>query len=317
MTNLKFIFSILLFFLIKGQVAAQTEEQLLKIEEDYNKFKSELSTIIGATENSEVNTKKFYGDFPHSLLEVKQVDHSIGISDPFCPPLEAVQQAIKRACFIQALKNGSKSFAVIDYYSKESNLSTQPLAVGFREMVHVFVDSIYDTENIEIVRHEYLKTGELILTVDFSKCKRSSTTAIFEIFKNSKELGNALQKTSQIKIINGSKDEEEDKTSYQMKKNYHAYEIKTRDVSVNENFADFYFSYTSYKTKFGIKGGLWSYIVLQLSENILEQASEKTKHVQSVTDNYLNNELVQITRMVGFFEYQFKYKSFILGLRNF
>lgn len=316
MTKFKIVLSLFLFSIISGEIVAQTEEQLSKIEKDYSKFKSELSNIIGATENSDVNTKKFYGDFPHSLLEVKQVDHSVGISDPFCPPLEAVQQAIKRACFIQALKNGSKSFAVIDYYSKESNLSTQPLAVGFREMVHVFVDSIYDTENIEIIRHEYIKTGELILTVDFSKCKRTATTAIFEIFKNSKELGAALQKTSQIKIINESEDDE-DETTYQLKKNYHAYEIKTRDVSVNENFADFYFSYTSYKTKFGIKGGLWSYIVLQLSENILEQATEKTNHVQSVTDNYLNNELVQITRMVGFFEYHFKYKSFILGLRNF
>lgn len=316
---LKNILTLVVLLSCVSSIEAQTEDQLKKIEHDYQQFKSQLSLIMGASVESDSTAKKFTATFPRSLLDIKQVNCAIGISDPFSPPLEAISKAIKRASFIQALKNNCKSFAVIDYFSKESSITNSKIASGYREMAHVFVDSLYDTKNAKIVRHEYLKTGELILTVDFSDCKKSPATAIFEVFKNTKELGAALQKTSQIKIIGSNLIEEEQNifSIYKVKKRDQALAIKTGDVSANANFSDWNFTYSSYKTKIGIKGGLWAYLMTQLSENILNQGTEKTMHVQSVTDQMHNNQLTQITRMAGFFNFDFKYKSFILGLRNF
>lgn len=296
------------FFLL-----GQTTEQLGQIEKDYNNFKSEISMVMGASENSELDNKKFYGRYPRLLQDVKQLKFTVGISDPFTPPIEAIQKAIKRAAFLKALKNGSKAFAVIDHFNKVSEITKRNESFGYREMVHVFVDSLYDIENAKIVKHEYLKTGELLLIVDFTKCKKTGGSAIFEIFKNTKEKGKGIQKTSKIKIVG---DDNAD-IDYEVKKSYFSKEIKTADLSTNTDFQDWYFSYSSYKTKFGIKGGLWSFFIEKISKNILDQATEKTKNVQSVNDYQLNNVMVKQTRMIGFFQYIYSYKSFINSLLQF
>mgnify|MGYP006156536241 CR=1 FL=1 len=291
---------------------SQTPEQLEAIDKKYSEFKDELSEVIGATYFSDSKTTKFYAQFPRSLLNSKHTDYAVGISDPFTSPIEAIQKAIKRASFIQALKGGSKTFGIIDYYKKVTNNGQRPTSMGFKEMVNVFVDSLYDVEHARIVDYEYLKSGELILTVDFAKCERIRGSAIFECYKNTKEKGKAIQKTSKIKIV--SDDYEGD---YDLTKHYYSYKITSGDISTNPEFADFYFSYSSYKTKFGIKGGLWAYIMTHLSETILDQATDKTTRVQSVSDYQEGNVFIELTRMVGFFEFRFRYRSFLHSLRKF
>jgi hypothetical protein len=293
----------------------QTPEQITAIDNDYNKFKLQISRIQGGSAGSEDSTtpaEKFYAKFPRSLIDTKQVDYSVGISDPFTPPMEATHQALRRACFIQALKGQCKTFAIFDYYSKYSPAIRGPKSMGLKEMAHVFVDSLYDLRRAKIVTHEYLQTGELILTVDFSKCKKTGSSALFEVYKSTKEKGKGLRETSAIKII-----DRRDRNTYSLKKDYHAFEIISEDVSKNESFADFYFSYSSYSTKFGIKGGLWSHMLLNLSSAILEQAAEKTTSVKSVKDYKINEMLVDLTRTSGFFPFNFQYKSFLLKLRGF
>ena len=68
---------------------------------------------------------------------------------------------------------------------------------------------------------------------------------------------------------------------------------------------------------FGIKGGLWAYIVTELSENILDEATDQTSRVQSVSDYQENDMLIELTRMVGFFQFTFRYNSFLHSLRKF
>lgn len=304
------LFLLLVFLATKS--FTQTKDQIIAIDHDYNKFKQQLSSVTGATSSSGVTTKKYYAKFPRSLIDTKQVDYSVGISDPFAPPLEATHQALRRACFIQALKNNCKTFAIFDSYSKYSPAVRGQKAMGLKEMAHVFVDSLYDLRGAIIVNHEYLETGELILTVDFSKCKKTGSTALFEVYKSTQEKGKGIRETSAIKII-----DRRDKNNYKLKKDYHAYEIISKDVSKNDDFGDFYFSYSSNNTKFGIKGGLWAHTLLNLSSSILEQASEKTTSVKSVKDYHINNMVVDLTRTSGFFAFNFQYKSFLQKLRKF
>lgn len=292
--------------------SAQTNEQIIAIDYDYNKFKSQLSLVMGATGSSDATTIKYQAKFPRTLIDTKQVDYSVGISDPFSPPLEATHQALRRACLIQALKSNCKTFAVFDYYTKYSPAIRGQKTMGLKEMAHVFVDSLYDLRGAIIVNHEYLQTGELILTVDFSKCKKTGSSALFEAYKSTKEKEKSIQETSVIKIV-----DRRNKGDYKLKKDYHAYEIISKDVSKNNNFNNFYFSYSSYNTKFGIKGGLWAHMLLNLSSTILEQASEKTTLVKSVKDYHINNMVVDLTRTSGFFRFNFKYKSFLQKLRKF
>jgi len=305
---------ILLAFLTLGSFA-QTTEQIKAIDEDYNKFKDQISRIQGGSASSDdsiATTQKFYAKFPRSLIDTKQVNYSVGVSDPFAPPMEATHQALRRACFIQALKGQCKTFAIFDYYSKYSPVVRGPKVMGMKEMAHVFVDSLYDLRGATIVTHEYLKTGELILTVDFSKCKKTGSSALFEVYKSTKEKGKGFRETSAIKII-----DRRDRNTYELKKDYHAFEIISKDVSKNESFADFYFSYSSYNTKFGIKGGLWSHMLLSLSSTILKQAADKTTSVKSVKDYKINDMIIDLTRTSGFFSFNFQYKSFLQELRKF
>jgi hypothetical protein len=291
---------------------SQTKEQMLEIDQNYNKFKTELSAVMGGSASSEHSTKKYHAKFPRSLIDTKQVDYSVGISDPFAPPMEATHQALRRACFIQALKSNCKTFAIFDYYSNYSPAIRGQKAMGIKEMAHVFVDSLYDLRGAIIVNHEYLQTGELILTVDFSQCKKTGSSALFEVYKTTKEKGKGIRETTAIKII-----DRRNKADYKIKKDYHAYEIISKDVSKNENFGDFHFSYSSYNTKFAIKGGLWSYMLLNLASDILEQSSDKTTSVKSVKDYHIDNMVVDLTRTSGFFSFNFQYKSFLQKLRKF
>lgn len=298
--------------IISTHAFAQTQQQVDAIDRDYDKFKSQLSRIMGGAADPEVGTEKFYAKFPRTLIDTKQVDYSVGISDPFTPPMEATHQALRRACFIQALKNNCKTFAIFDYYSKYSPAVRGQQSMGIKEMANIFVDSLYDLRGAKIVTHEYLATGELILTVDFSKCKKTGSTALFEAYKSTQEKGKGIRETSAIKII-----DRRDRNNYVLKKDYHAYEIVSEDVSKNRNFENFYFSYSSYNTKFGIKGGLWSHMLLNLSTTILAEASDKTTSVKSVKDYHINNMVVDLTRTSGFFSFNFQYKSFLQKLRKF
>jgi len=308
----QFLFFIVLAFITHNVSVAQTKEQIIAIEQNYMKFKTELLRIRNATESSGAIAKKCKAKFPRSLIDTKKVDYSVGISDPFSPPLEATHQALRRACFIQALKSNCKAFAVLDNYSKYSPAIRGQKSMGLKEMAHVFVDSLYDLRGAIIVNHEYLQTGELILTVDFSKCKKTGSSALFEAYKNTKEKGKGIRETSAIKIIDRRL-----KSDYKLKKDYHAYEIISKDVSKNDDFSNFYFSYSSYNTKFGIKGGLWAHMVLNLASTILEQASGKTTSVKSVKDYHINNMMVDLTRTSGFFAFNFHYKSFLQKLNKF
>lgn len=307
-----YIFFLLITVLGSIPCNSQTIEQISAIENSYNEFKDELAVVVGGTYSSDISEKKYYAKFPRSLISIKQINSSVGISDPFTPPLEATQQAIKRAALIQALKSNCKAFTVIDYYTKFSPAIRKDKAMGLKEMVNVFVDSLYDTRNAIIIDHEYLQTGELILTVDFSKCHKTASVGLFEIFKSTKEKGQGIQKTSNIKIMDNR-----DKSDYELKKDYEEQTIVSRDISSNKNYENFYFSYSSYNTKFGVKGGLWAYLTLRLSDVILDQATEKTSHVKSVTDYHVNNLIVDLKRTSGFFKFRFKYKSFITSLRKF
>lgn len=304
------LFILIAFIAVTG--VSQTKDQIIAIDNDYNKFKTQLSSVMGGSANSGITAKKYSAKFPRSLIDTKQVDYSVGISDPFSPPLEATHQALRRACFIQALKSNCKTFAIFDHYSKYSPAIRGQKAIGMKEMAHVFVDSLYDLRGAVIVNHEYLQSGELILTVDFSNCKKTGSTALFEVYKSTKEKGNAIRETSAIKII-----DRRSKKDYTLKKDYHAYEIISKDVSKNENFGDFYFSYSSYNTKFSIKGGLWSHMLLNLSSSILLQASKKTTSIKAVKDYHVNNMVVDLMRTSGFFSFNFQYKSFLQRLRKF
>lgn len=291
---------------------AQTTEQLSAIDEDYNKFKLEITRVMSSAPTDDITSKRYLADFPKSLTDNQQGDYSVGISDPFSPPLHATHQALRRACFIQALKSNCKAFAIFDYYSRYSPASRGEKSMGLKEMAHVFVDSLYDLRQAKIINHEYLRTGELVLTVDFSNCKRTGSSALFEVQKSRKEKGKGVHETSVIKII-----DRRDKNDYEIKKDYQNSEITSRDVSKNDNFGNFRFSYSFHNTKFGLKGGLWSYIVQNLSSTILNQASDKTTNVKSVKDYHINNMVVDLTRTSGFFPFTFAYKTFIQGLRRF
>ncbi|MFT6747377.1 MAG: hypothetical protein ACJAZ2_001729 [Glaciecola sp.] len=304
------LFILIAFVALTG--VSQTKDQITAIDNDYNKFKTQLSSVMGGSASSAITVKKYSAKFPRSLIDAKQVDYSVGISDPFSPPLEATHQALRRACFIQALKSNCKTFAIFDYYSKYSPAIRGQQAVGIKEMAHVFVDSLYDLRGAVIVNHEYLQSGELILTVDFSKCEKTGSTALFEVYKSTKEKGKGIRETSAIKII-----DRRNKSDYKLKKDYHAYEIISKDVSKNENFGDFYFSYSSYNTKFSVKGGLWSHMLLNLSSSILLQASKKTTSIKAVKDFHVNNMVVDLMRTSGFFSFNFQYKSFLQRLRKF
>lgn len=306
--TLFFLGIVLLSFCAK----AQTEEELRAIDYDYNAFKSELDMVVNATIHDSNEVPRIYAQFPRSLLKVNHVHHCVGVSDPFTPPVDAVRQAMRRASFLHALKSNCKAFGVIDYYSKYSPIVRRDKSMGLKEMVKVFVDSLYDMRQARIVNHEYLKSGELILTVDFSDCVKSPSSAIFEVFKSTKEKGKGIQETSNIKIID--KRNEED---YELKKDYLAQEITSEDLSKSKDFENMLFSYSSYNTKFTVKGGLWSYMILTLSADILDQTSDKTTSTKSVKDYKLGDIFVDLTRTAGFFKYRFQYKSFIYSLRKF
>ena len=98
---------------------------------------------------------------------------------------------------------------------------------------------------------------------------------------------------------------------------YHGNEILTNGISTNIDYDNYFFTYSSYKTKFGIKGGLWAYIIMQLSDDISQQANSKTTYTKSVKDQYNQDLMVHLTRNVGFYKYDFGYNSFIYSLRKF
>ena len=293
------------------QLDAQTEDQFDAILADYTYLKAhQLLAVDSLPDSDQISTPRFVAKFPRTLLEKVQLNYSIGISDPFLPPEEAIPQAIKRASFLQALRNSSKAFAIVDVYTKVSEITRREVQLQVKELIKVFVDSLYSIRNANIIKHEYLATGELILTVDFRACEKKSTTALFEIYRSTKEKGPGLQKTSKIKLTN--EDEE-----YVHKKCYHGNEITSNGIALDVDFDNYYFTYVSYKTKYGIKGGLWSYIIQQLSENIAAQAVNKTTITKNVRDDYLELMNIDLTRNVGFYQYEFAYNSFIYSLRQF
>ena len=309
------LYRLCLFFLLfisnVSETVGQSVDQFDAILADYLYLKEHrLLAVDSAIDPNSTSNPHFEAKFPRTLLDKVQLNYSIGISDPFLPPEEAIPQAIKRASFLQALRNSSKAFAVIDVYTKVSEITRREVQLQVKELIKVFVDSLYSIKNAQIIKHEYLETGELILTVDFRACEKKSTTALFEIYRSTKEKGPGLQKTSRIKLTN--QDEE-----YLYKRCYHGNEITSNGIALDVDFDNYYFTYVSYKTKYGIKGGLWSYLIGELSESIAKQAVDKTTITKTVRDDYLELMNIDLTRNVGFYHYEFAYNSFIYSLRQF